>query len=199
MAPDRAASVLGFLTLADQLKHVLRRGRTLSAEGQARWENSAEHSWHVALAAVLLHGEIGFPVDLGRALAMIAAHDLVEIEAGDTFAFDISGAATQAAREQAAADRIFTVLPDDIGLPLRALWEEFEAGQSNEARFAMGCDRLQGFCQGVMSGGLAWREAGVTVAQSARRMDPAVAVDPVFAALIGRLRERAMAEALLAP
>ncbi|WP_431283954.1 HD domain-containing protein [Humitalea sp. 24SJ18S-53] len=199
MAPDRADALLGFLTLADQLKHVLRKGRTLSAEGQARWENSAEHSWHVALAAVLLHGEVGFSVDLGRALAMIAAHDLVEIEAGDTFAFDAPGAATQAARELAAADRIFATLPPDLGQPLRALWEEFEAGESNEARFAMGCDRLQGFCQGVISGGLAWRQAGVTVAQSARRMDPAAAVDPAFGALITRLRERAMDEALLVP
>ncbi len=199
MQADRADSLLAFLTLADRLKHVLRKGRTFSPEGQARWENAAEHSWHVALAAVLMQSEVAFPVDLGRVLAMIAAHDLVEIEAGDTFAFDTAGHATQAAREQAAADRIFATLPADLGASLRALWEEFEAGQTPEARFAMGCDRLQGFCQGVISGGLAWREAGVTVAQSARRMDPAAAVDPAFAALIGRLRARATAEGLLAP
>jgi len=199
MPAARLGSVLDFLTLADRLKHVLRRGRTLDAAGVARWENSAEHCWHVALAAVLLQEELAFQVDLGRVLAMIAAHDLVEIEAGDTFAFDTEGAATQAEREQRAADRIFATLPPDLGARMHGLWNEFEAGTSPEARFAMGCDRLQGFFQGVISGGKAWIEAGVTNAQSRRRMDPAAAVDPAFATLIEVLRARALDEGLLRP
>ena len=199
MGTARLASVLEFLVLADRLKHVLRRGRTLAAEGAARWENSAEHCWHVALAAVLLRDELAFPVDLGRVLAMIAAHDLVEIEAGDTFAYDEAGAATQAEREQQAAIRIFGTLPADLGAHMHALWDEFEAGVTPESRFAMGCDRLQGFFQGVISGGKAWVEAGVTVAQSTHRMDPAAAVDPAFATLIDALRARALAEGLLRP
>ncbi|MDB5644940.1 HD domain-containing protein [Methylobacterium sp.] len=96
-----------------------------------------------------------------------------------------------AAREAAAADIVFGALPPDLGQRLRALWEEFEAGTTAEARFAMACDRMQGFLQNVLSDGLAWREHGITRAATAPRMGPAMAVDPVFATLIGRLYGRA--------
>ena len=197
MPPDRAASILGFLALADRLKTVERRGRVVLADGTTRRENSAEHCWSLALIGTLLHGEVAASLDLGRALMMVAVHDLVEIEAGDTFAYDAAGRATQQAREEAAAETVFGRLPADLAARLRALWEEFEAGESPEARFAMACDRMQGFLQNVLSGGIAWKEHGVTVADTLPRMTPAMEVDAAFAALIGRLYDRAAEGGLL--
>jgi putative hydrolase of HD superfamily len=147
MTPERIAALIDFLQVADRLKHVERRGQTVGPDGAARQENSAEHCWNVALVAVLLHAEMPEPPDLGHVLAMIAAHDLVEVEAGDTFAYDQVHILTQAARERAAADVVFGRLPTDLGQKLRGLWEEFEAGETPEARFAMACDRAQGFLQ----------------------------------------------------
>lgn len=199
MPPDRAAAILDFLAVADRLKTVERRGRVVLPDGATRRENSAEHCWSLALIGTLLHQDVAQPLDLGRALAMVAIHDLVEIEAGDTFAYDAEGRATQAAREAAAARTVFGLLPAELGLRLRALWEEFEAGESAEARFAMACDRMQGFLQNVLSGGQAWREHGVTRADTLPRMAPAMAVDPAFAVLIGRLYDRAEELRLLGP
>ena len=190
MTPDRIAAVIDFLRLADRLKHVERRGRTVGPDGAARQENSAEHGWNVALVALLLHGEVADPPDLGHVLAMIAVHDLVEIEAGDTFAYDEAHLLTQAARERAAADLVFARLPRDLGQRLRALWEEFEEGATPAARFAMACDRAQGFLQGVIGTGH-WKAEGVAEDQTHRRMTPARQVAPVFEALIATLYERA--------
>jgi len=197
MSDARQAALVGFLETADRLKHVLRRARTPDAEGAMRRENSAEHSWHVALFALLLHRELAAPPDLGHVLALIAAHDLVEIEAGDTFAYDTAGRVTQEARERAAADALFGALPADVGTGLRALWEEFEAGATPEARFAVACDRLQGFFQNILGAGIAWREGGVTKADTLKRMAPAIAADPIFAALVAAGHARAAAEGLL--
>lgn len=198
MTEDRIAAILDFLALADRLKHVLRRGCTLHpGDGSLRRENSAEHCWNVALLAVLLHGEMPDPPDLGHALAMIAAHDLVEVEAGDTFAYDEAHILTQAERERAAADIVFGALPPDLGVRLRALWEEFEAGETPEARFAMACDRAQGFLQGVI-GGQHWRDAGVTEPQTHGRMAPARAVAPAFEAFIEAMYVRARAGRMFA-
>ena len=198
MDAARLEAVIGFLALADRLKHVERRGRTVGPGGAVRQENSAEHSWNVVLVAMLLHGEVADPPDLGHVLAMIAAHDLVEVEAGDTFAYDEAHLLTQADRERAAADIVFGALPPDLGARLRALWEEFEEGRTPAARFAMACDRAQGFLQGVLSGGH-WREQGVSEARSRSRMDPAREVAPVFAALIDALYDRARRDGMFAP
>ncbi len=197
MNPERIAAILDFLALADRLKHVERRGMTRKPDGTARQENSAEHSWNVALVALLMHGEIPDPPDLAHVLAMIAAHDLVEIEAGDTFAYDEAHLLTQAERERAAADIVFGRLPPDLGTRLRALWEEFEAGVTPAARFAMACDRAQGMLQGVIGTGH-WRHAGVTEAQTRSRMDAARAVAPAFEALIATLYDRARAGGMFA-
>jgi putative hydrolase of HD superfamily len=198
MTPDRIAAVIEFLALADRLKHVERRGRTVGPEGASRHENSAEHCWNVALVALLLHGEVADPPDLGHVLAMIAAHDLVEVEAGDTFAYDEAHILTQAARERAAADIVFGRLPPDLGARMRALWEEFEEGRTDASRFAMACDRAQGFLQGVIGTGH-WRHEGVAEHQTYKRMDPARQVAPVFEALIATLYERARAGGMFAP
>ncbi|MGG5823288.1 HD domain-containing protein [Falsiroseomonas sp. HW251] len=197
MTPDRVAAVIDFLALADRLKHVERRGRTVGPDGAARQENSAEHCWNVALVAILLHGEVVDPPDLGHVLAMIAAHDLVEVEAGDTFAYDEAHVLTQADRERAAADIVFGGLPPDLGARLRGLWEEFEEGVTPAARFAMACDRAQGFLQGVIGTGH-WRHEGIAEAATHRRMNPARQVAPVFEALIATLYERARAGRMFA-
>ncbi|UPY35145.1 HD domain-containing protein [Sediminicoccus sp. KRV36] len=187
----RHAALLDFIALADRLKHVLRASRT----GERR-ENAGEHAWHVALIAVLLADEVQPRPDMARVLGMIAIHDLIEIESGDTFAFDEAGLLTQSAREEAAAARIFGLLPDH---GLRALWDEFEAQETPEARFAMGCDRLQGFAQQVECGAPAWLEIGLTRARSLVRMQPAIDLGPPFAPMIEALYARAMAEGLLRP
>ncbi|MBP0444579.1 HD domain-containing protein [Roseomonas sp. SSH11] len=194
MRPAQGAALLDFIALSDRLKHVDRAAMT-----GARRENSAEHAWQVALCAVLLHDEAEPRPDLARVLSMIAVHDLVEIEAGDTFAFDDQGLLTQLEREAEAARRIFAVLPPALADHVARLWAEFEAGATPEARFAMGCDRLQGFAQQVQCGAPAWKEIGLTRARSLVRMGPAIALGAPFAPLIEALYDRAMAEGLLLP
>ncbi|MBX9750244.1 MAG: HD domain-containing protein [Roseococcus sp.] len=194
MPPERGQALLDFIALADRLKHVLRASRS----GERR-ENAGEHAWHVALIAVLLAEEVEPGPDMARVLSMIAIHDVIEIESGDTFAFDEAGLLTQAAREEAAAERIFGSLPRDLGARLHALWREFEAQETPEARFAMGCDRLQGFAQQVECGAPAWAEVGLTKARSLVRMQPAIDLGPPFAPMIEALYERAMREELLRP
>lgn len=198
MENERTQALIEFLALADRLKHIERRGRTVGPDGSARQENSAEHCWNVALLAILLHGEVADPPDLAHVLSMIAAHDLVEIEAGDTFAYDEAHVLTQAARERAAADVVFGTLPPDLGARLRALWEEFEEGATPAARFAMACDRAQGFLQGVIGTGH-WKANGIAEAQTHGRMNPARAVAPVFETLIATLYDRARAGGMFAP
>ena len=194
----RLSALLDFIALTDRLKHVHRAARTQHAATD-RAENSAEHAWHVALIAVLLSEEVTPRPDLARVLAMIAVHDVVEIEAGDTFAFDDAGLLTQAERERAAAQRIFATLPADIGTRLNALWEEFEACESADARFAMGCDRLQGFAQQVGCGAPAWAEVGLTKTRSLKRMQPAMDLGAPFEPMIAALYERALALGLMKP
>lgn len=188
-APDRLQRILDFLEFADRFKFVERRGYLTGGE---RRENDAEHCWHMALVAMVLHGELEDPasVDLGKALRLILVHDLVEIEAGDTYAYDDAAIEGQEEREQRAADRIFGLLPDDLGAELRALWEEFEARETPEARFAKACDNFQGFMQNVISGGRAWRENGVGREDTRRRTDFPRTVDPAFDALLSRLYAR---------
>jgi putative hydrolases of HD superfamily len=194
---ERLEAILRFLETADRLKQVERRGLTPDGQGGFRRENSAEHVWHVALAAMLLHPDSAARPDLLRVLEMILIHDLVEIEAGDTYAYDAAGRATQEAREDAAAALLFAQLPPDLAARFHALRAEFEAGTSAEARFAQGCDRLQGFFQNAISGGRSWRENGVTLADTRVRMAPARAADPAIAAAVDRVEARALAEGTL--
>ncbi len=194
MPPERKQALLDFIALADRLKHVLRASRS----GDRR-ENAGEHAWHVALIAVLLAEEVEPRPDMARVLSMIAIHDVIEIESGDTFAFDEAGLLTQAAREEAAASRIFGSLPADLGDRLHSLWREFESQETAEARFAMGCDRLQGFAQQVECGAPAWAEIGLTRARSLVRMQPAIDLGPPFAPMIEALYDRALREGLLRP
>lgn len=143
----------------DQLKSVLRRTRVKSAQG--RLENSAEHSWHVALMAVLLQEHANQPVDIARVVKMLLLHDIVEIDAGDTFVYDAKASAEQEEKELKAAQRLFAMLPSDQGEALFQLWCEFEQGQSDDAKFAKALDRLIPMLLNYHNEGQSWQEHGV--------------------------------------
>jgi putative hydrolases of HD superfamily len=156
----RLRQQLEFIVEADRLKTVLRRS-PLAAAG--RRENDAEHSWHLALMAVILAGHSDEPVDTGHVIKLVVVHDMVEIYAGDTFLYDDAMAASQVERENAAADVLFGMLPDGQAEQVRALWDEFEARQTPEARFAKALDRLEPILLNWMARGGTWQAPGVTV------------------------------------
>ena len=149
-----------FILEIDKVKQVFRRTYLLD---ESRKENDAEHSWHLATMAVLLHQYAAEPVDLLRVIKMALIHDLVEIDAGDIFLYDDLFNADKAERETKAAERIFNILPSDQAAEVRALWDEFEARQSPEAKFAAALDRLQPLLHNLNTHGKTWREYGITV------------------------------------
>ena len=166
---ERFVKQLRFIVEIDKLKRVLRR--TLLTD-QSRRENSAEHSWHIALMAPLLAEYAAEEIDVLRVMKMLLVHDLVEIDAGDTFAYDAAGHLDKEDRERAAADRVFGLLPEDQATELRSLWNEFEVSETPEARFALALDRLQPLLQNVHADGGTWRSHGVTREQVVERMRP---------------------------
>ncbi|MDQ6774282.1 MAG: HD domain-containing protein [Candidatus Dormibacteraeota bacterium] len=169
-ATDRLQQQLSFLAAADGLKTVERRSRLAD---DSRLENSAEHSWHVALYALVLAEYALERVDAGRVVKMLLVHDLVEVEAGDTYVYDPAGLATKLEREQAAATRIFGLLPEAQGADLRSLWEEFEARATPDARFANAMDRLSPVLLNRTNQGRSWRSHGV-VAEQVRAVNSVV-------------------------
>jgi putative hydrolase of HD superfamily len=155
--PDLSRA-LDFFLEVDRLKLVERRNRLTDG---SRCENTAEHSWHLGIACVIFARFATEPVDLLRAVTMALVHDIVEIDAGDTFAYDTAGEADKRAREEAAADRLFALLADDQGEHLRELWEEYERGDTPEARFVMAVDRMAPMLINLAEGGTAWNEHGI--------------------------------------
>ena len=153
----------------DRLKAVLRM--TALGDGSRR-ENSAEHSWHLAVMAPLLAEHAPAEVDVLRVMRMLVIHDVVEIDAGDTFAFDPDAHHDKEERERAAAERIFGLLPDDQAAEVRTLWDEFEAFETVEARFANALDRLSGILQNHANGGGTWIEHAVSREAILARQDP---------------------------
>lgn len=162
----RLAEQIDFILEVDQLKCVMRRSPLLDS---SRRENDAEHSWHLALMAVILAEYAPPEVDIARVVRMVLIHDLVEIDAGDTFLYDAEAERDQAEREQAAADRLFALLPADQQAEYRALWDEFEARETADARFAKAMDRLQPLLLNFHTGGGTWRTPGVTRSDVRRR------------------------------
>jgi putative hydrolase of HD superfamily len=156
---ERLSAQLSFLIEADKLKTVLRQSPLAAVE---RRENDAEHSWHLALMVTVLAEYSDQPVDVGHTLELVVVHDLVEIYAGDTPLYDDVGRQSQERREQAAADRLFGLLPADQASRFRTLWDEFEACVTPEARFAKAMDRLQPLLLNWMASGGTWRTPGVT-------------------------------------
>ena len=163
---ERMSRQLEFLMEIDQVKNIFRQ--TWLADGN-RKENDAEHSWHLAVAAFLLKEYAAQEADVLKVILMVLIHDLVEIDAGDTYAYDAKGAETKRAREEAAAERIFGILPEDQGLYFRELWEEFERYESADAKYAHLLDNFQPLLLNHESGGLSWREHGVKKSQIYKR------------------------------
>jgi putative hydrolase of HD superfamily len=174
---ERIASQLAFVIEIDRLKGVLRQ--TSLCDGSRR-ENSAEHSWHLATMATVLGEHAGADVDVSHVIRMLLVHDLVEIDAGDTFAYDASANVGREAREREAAERLFGLLPGDQAAELRALWEEFEAQATPAARFAAALDRLQPLLNNHRGNGGSWREHAVTRTQVLTRMRPIESALPAF-------------------
>ncbi|MEM7479711.1 MAG: HD domain-containing protein [Acidobacteriota bacterium] len=159
MTASRLQQQLRFILEIDRLKGVLRQ--TTLADGSRR-ENSAEHSWHITLMAFLLtEHAVSEELSVQRVMEMLLVHDLVEIDAGDTFCYDREAHRDKEEREQRAADRLFGLLPADQGERFRALWDEFEAGETLEARYAAALDRLQPVLLNLHSEGSSWRRHGI--------------------------------------
>ncbi|MFN1582921.1 HD domain-containing protein [Vibrio rotiferianus] len=161
---ERLEKQLALLIELDQLKSVLRRTRVKSAD--RRLENSGEHSWHVTLMAVLMQEHANAPVDITRVMKMLLIHDVVEIDAGDTFVYDVAASKEQEEKELKAAERLFGMLPSDQGDELLALWKEFEAAQSDDAKYAKALDRLIPMLLNYHNDGQSWKEHGVTHEQA---------------------------------
>ncbi|HEX6133586.1 MAG TPA: HD domain-containing protein [Longimicrobiales bacterium] len=166
---QRFTQQLEFIVAIDKLKNVLRVTRITDG---SREENSAEHSWHIALMAMLLHEHAAPDVDVLHAIRLLLVHDIVEIDTGDTYCYDEAGYADKVEREREAAVRLFGMLPDDQSSECLALWEEFEAMRTPAALFANAMDRLQPFILGRHRDDGDWRFRARTREQILGRMDP---------------------------
>ena len=190
-------SQVGFLLEADRLKTVLRQS-TLT--DRSRRENSAEHSWHLALMALVLAEHAPPGTDLSRVIAMVVVHDLVEIDAGDLSVYAPEAEqARQRRAERAAADRIFALLPPGQASALRALWDEFEERATVEARFARALDRLQPMLINMMTGGGTWRSPGVTADRALARVALVEDGSPSLGANARDMIDRAVERGILDP
>lgn len=192
----RLGTQLDFLREIDKLKGIERR--TYLNDG-SRHENSAEHSWHLALMAVVLQEHAAETVDLAKVIRMLLVHDIVEIDAGDTFCYDELGNRDKEEREQKAADRIFNLLPDDQSAEVRALWDEFEERSTPEARFATALDRMQPLLHNYSTRGGSWREHGITRRQVEERNHVIELGSPKLWSFAMSLLDEAEAEGFLAP
>ena len=164
---DRLDQQLKFTAQIDKMTGVFRRTLLLD---RSRRENDAEHSWHIAVMALLFEEYAVESVDVSRAVKMCIVHDLVEIYAGDTFAYDVKGNEDKEAREAEAADRLFGQLPDDQGKMIRELWEEFDAMETADAKYAACMDRLQPFLHNTLTEGHTWVEGGTDRTAVEKRM-----------------------------
>ncbi|WP_229053920.1 HD family hydrolase [Aeromicrobium sp. Leaf350] len=184
---ERLRRQLTFVAEADLLKSVLRASPLAAAD---RRENDAEHSWHLALMVLLLAEHADEPIDVGHAMTLVVIHDLVEIYAGDSPVFDATAVVDQVEREEAAADRLFTLLPDDQATRVRALWDEFEAGRTPEARFCKAMDRLQPMLLNWLNHGGTWQMPGATETTVRAREAGVVAGSTTLGDAVGRLVEQ---------
>lgn len=164
---DNIIRVFDFVKEIDKMKTVFRR--SLIYDGSRR-ENDAEHSWHLAMMAILFEKYAPFPLNMEKVLKMTLVHDLVEIYAGDTFAYDTVGNTDKADRERQAADKLFSMCPESA--PLRLLWEEFDAEETNDAKYAAALDRIQPLISNALNEGYTWALNGVTKEAVYKRMAP---------------------------
>lgn len=187
---------LSFILELDKLKSVIRQ--TLLID-MSRRENSAEHSWHLAMMAALLEEYAEEPVDLLRTIKMLLVHDVVEIDAGDTFAYDTAGYADKDDREQKAAARIFGLLPAEQSEEFRKLWEEFEARQTPESKYANALDRLQPLLHNQRTQGGTWRIHSVSKDKVIKRMEPIKIGMPKIYPMVEKVIEEACAAGWIKP
>lgn len=162
---------LTFLRELDQLKNVVRQSPLLDC---SRRENSAEHSWHLAMYALILQQYAVGSINPDRVIQMLLIHDIVEVDVGDTPIHSVSSASSQAAQEEAAATRIFGLIPGTQGASLLELWREFELAESDDAKFAKALDRVQPLLVNVATGGGTWTERGITLEQVLQRYGPTI-------------------------
>lgn len=163
---ERFEKQLNFILEADKEKNILRQTHL---SGHGRRENDAEHAWHMAIMIYLLKEYANEEIDVAKAMMMALIHDIVEIDAGDTYAYDSAGLETQKEREEQAAERIFGMLPDDQKAELKSLFEEFEAYESPEAKFARAMDNFQPLLLNNSNDGGDWRAHGVSKSQVLKR------------------------------
>jgi putative hydrolase of HD superfamily len=183
----RAEALLPFLKEVDRLKAVQRQ--TLVHSGE-RKENSAEHSWHLALAVLIFHNLAAEEIDLGRALTMALLHDLVEIDAGDTFVY--ANRADRKEKERAALDRVTGLLPESLGSEFKNAWLELEANESAEAKFVSALDRFLPLYSNYLNGGHSWKNHQITSDQVvAKNKDPISEGVPELWEIAGRMIEEA--------
>ena len=195
-AAQRLARQIEFIVECDKLKEIFRQ--TINSKSR-RAENDAEHSWAFCLCVLVLAEHANEPIDVMRVMKMAIVHDLVEIDAGDTFAYDLAAAANQHAREALAADRIFGLLPADQAKEFRALWDEFEARTTPEAKFAHACDRFQPMLLNARTEGGSWRAHGITHDKAQRRGAPVADGSTVLWEKIEEMLREAVAAGHLAP
>ena len=196
MQDNRLSQQIQFIVEIDKLKGVLRQ--TLLTDSSRR-ENSAEHSWHLAMMAMLLSEYAPAPVNVLQVIKMLLIHDLVEIDAGDTFCYDVQGNLGKAEREKQAAARLFGQLPVEQGIELRSLWEEFEAQQTSEAQFATALDRLQPLLHNQQTAGGTWRIHGITLDKVIERMKPIKTGAPQLWTLVEQVLEESVNAGYLKP
>jgi putative hydrolase of HD superfamily len=194
---ERLRRQIEFLLEADQLKHTLRQTVLLD---RSRHENAVEHSWHISLAAMIFseYGD-GNGIDRGRVIRMLLLHDLVEIDAGDTYCYDEQAGVDQHERELRAAERLFGLLPSDQVHDFRLLWDEFEQAETPEARFAHAMDRFQAFLHNYFTQGQVWRQHGIRRHQVVRRMEPVERGAPLLWLYVRALIDDAVQKGYLAP
>ena len=166
---ERLRQQLEFILEIDRLKSVLRQSYLIDID---RHENSAEHSWHLAVAAMVLAEHAKERIEVSKVIRLVLVHDLVEIDAGDTFIYDEAANVGKAAREQEAANRLFGVLPEDQAQSFMALWREFEDRQTPEAKFAFALDRLLPILHNVFTQGGSWKEHGIRQEQALKKNRP---------------------------
>ena len=162
MNSERLKQQFEFIREIDKEKMI---GRQTYVSDASRKENDAEHAWHLAIMTVLLNEYANEPIDVLKTVTMLLIHDIVEIDAGDTYAYDEDGKATQRERELRAADRLFGILPEDQRTKFRGLWDEFEATETPEAKFARTLDHIQPLLLNAASGGRSWREHEIHLSQ----------------------------------
>lgn len=172
---DEIDSLLKFTIEIDKMTAIMRR--TLLIDGSRR-ENDAEHSWHIAVMALIFRRYADKQVDIERVIKMCIVHDLIEIYAGDTFAYDIEGNKDKEERERQAADKLFGSIPDDVGSEIRALWEEFDAMETKDSLYASCMDRLQPFLHNTLTGGHTWDKYGAMEWQIRERVATVIQVIP---------------------